>query len=151
MKIKWLSAACVFFFFIGCAAEENKITTFEMIPAASVISMEEVEIAFEILDEPLAHYYRLADDFSKKLEHCSPSATEEIKMLDKCFQGIKFCFQRKWREIYDNPKTAVSEAEKLLPIILEATEDLKNRLETLEMEIKSGRRWARFPFLRLTP
>lgn len=145
--------ACIFFLFflVGCAAEENKITTFEMIPAASVVPMEEVGIAFEILDAPLAHYYRLADDFSKKLEHCSPSATEEMKILDKCFQGIKFCFQVKWKEIYDNPETAVSEAKKLLPIIFEAIKDLEDRLEMLEMEIKSGRRWVRFPFLYPTP
>jgi len=141
----FLVCALLLIFLVGCAAiKENKIVAPEMIPANSVFSvgMEKVEMAFEILDEPLAYYYHLTNVFSEKLEYCSPDTATEMKILNECFQGIKFCFQRKWKEIYANPENAVSEAENFLPEILKTTKYIEHHLNILEMKIKQEKIWC---------
>jgi hypothetical protein len=143
----------VFLLTLGCSANQEIAEIKEQ--AALIKTQEdknfaefaELEEAFYLLDEPLARFYRLADLYSQKLKKYLSLVKEKREKEEKslialhyCFEGQKKIFQEAWKEIYNNPRDALRQAQDVLHLLNRATLLVEESLEVIERiitEIKS--------------
>lgn len=145
---------CLILLLAGCAEYRTQAANETQWPPATVISQKELknlEKAFYMLDEPLAHFYHLANRYSDNLEKYLSAIKEErpeekLSLIGqgRCFQAAKELFRQEWRNIYDSPESAADKAEELLLRVNKMTVLMEESLEILDSilsEIKSKNIW----------